>query len=367
MFILMQLRPSLRVAACAAALVAGANGAAIAQPWANYARQPDAWYQGDEGRRIADNIVSWQSDQGSWPKNGNTTARPNPSSPEMTEGTFDNGATVGEMRFLARAYRATGEARYGDAFHKGLDTILVAQYPTGGWPQHYPTGEQYHRHITFNDGTMVGLMNLLREIGTGDDYAFVDAARRAKSNTAFDRGVECILKCQITVDGRLTVWCAQHDEIDYSPRPARTYEHVSLSGSESVGIVRLLMSLEHPSPEVVRAVDAAVAWFDLSKLMGIRVVNQRGPDGGADRVVVEDPAAGPIWARFYDIQTGRPIFSGRDGVIKDKLADIEQERRAGYAWYGNWAANLPRDYAAWKARLAAAERPNSPGATPDVP
>ena len=42
----------------------------------------------------------------------------------------------------------------------------------------------------------------------------------------------------------MTAWCAQHDEKDYRPRPGRTYELASLSGAESVGVVRLLMSLE---------------------------------------------------------------------------------------------------------------------------
>ena len=40
---------------------------------------------------------------------------------------------------------------------------------------------------------------------------------------------------------------------------ARTFEPVSLSGSESADLLLLLMSLETPTPEVVRAVDSAYA------------------------------------------------------------------------------------------------------------
>ena len=46
------------------------------------------------------------------------------------------------------------------------------------------------------------------------------------------------------VNGRRTVWCAQHDETTLRPAGARTYEHASLSGYESVGIVRFLMGIE---------------------------------------------------------------------------------------------------------------------------
>jgi PelA/Pel-15E family pectate lyase len=167
--------------------------------------------------------------------------------------------------------------------------------------------------------------------------------------------VACILKCQVKVDGRRTAWCAQHDEQDYRPRPGRSYELVSLSGAESVGIVRLLMNLDDPSPEVVRAVQGAVAWFEAAKLKGIRV--ERKPDKNAprgfDRVVVEDPKAPPMWARFYEIGSNRPIFADRDGVAKQRLSDIGPERRTGYSWLGYWPAPLlEKEYPAWKAKWA---------------
>jgi PelA/Pel-15E family pectate lyase len=162
-----------------------------------------------------------------------------------------------------------------------------------------------------------------------------------------------ILKTQIVVNGKRTVWCAQHDEITLAPAPARSYEHISLSGLESVGVTRFLMGLEHPDERIIEAVESAVAWFKESKLSGIKVIEK--PDSsfpnGFDRIVVEDDKAGPLWARFYDINTNRPIFSGRDSVIKKSLAEIEQERRTGYGWYTDAPAELlEKDYPAWRAK-----------------
>jgi PelA/Pel-15E family pectate lyase len=72
-------------------------------------------------------------------------------------------------------------------------------------------------------------------------------------------------------------------------------------------------------------------------------------------VVVQDPAAPPLWARFYEIGTNRPIFSGRDGVVRYSLAEIELERRVNYSWLGPYAADLlAKDYPAWKARVGSA-------------
>ena len=151
----------------------------------------------------------------------------------------------------------------------------------------------------------------------------------------------------------MTAWCAQHDEKDYSPRPGRSYELVSLSGGESVGIVRLLMSLEEPSPEVVRAVEGAVAWFESVKLKGIRVVVEKDAKSptGKNRVVVKDSDAPPLWARFYQINSNKPIFADRDGVARHDLAEIGYERRNGYAWLGSWPQRLlEKEYPAWKAK-----------------
>jgi pectate lyase len=320
-----------------------------------YLNKPGAWFATDEAKRLAANVLSYQADLGGWPKNIDTTTAPYRGDRKDLRPTFDNDATTDELRFLARMFKATKDGRYRDAVLKGIDYVLKAQYPSGGWPQFYPPPRTYHRYITFNDNAMVRLMEFLRETYTSDLYDFLGAERRKAARRAFDRGVECVLKCQIKVDGKLTAWCAQHDEKDYRPRPGRTFELVSISGGESVGVVRLLMSLEAPSPEVVRAVEGAVAWFESAKIQGIRVVVRRDEKAprGRNKVVVTDAKAPPLWARFNEIGTNRPIFADRDGVAKHDLAAIGYERRNGYRWLGYWPQKLlEQEYPAWKKKQA---------------
>jgi PelA/Pel-15E family pectate lyase len=321
-----------------------------------YLKNPDIWFSSREARQVVTNILSYQSELGGWPKNVDTTASPFLGDRKELKPTFDNSATTDELRILARYYRATKDERCRKAFEQGYDYILDAQYPTGGWPQFYPPDKQYHRYITFNDDAMVRLMLFLRETYTLPVYEFLGQERTARAREEFAQGIHCILKCQIKVADKLTAWCAQHDEVDYSPRPGRSYELVSISGGESVGIVRLLMSLERPGAEVTQAVEGAVTWFGAAKLKGIRVitVEDRKSPKGTDKRVVEDATAPPIWARFYEIGTNLPIFSDRDGVPKRKLDQIGYERRNGYSWltYAPTAL-LERDYPAWKKKLDA--------------
>ena len=213
-----------------------------------------------------------------------------------TDSTIDNGATYSQLMFLARVYSAQRQEKHRHSFLRGLDFLLEAQYPNGGWPQFYPDLSGYFKHITFNDGAMIGVMKLLRDVAAAKSgYEFVDKDRRLKADDAVKRGIECILKTQVIVDGRRTVWCAQHDEVTLAPAPARKYELVSLSGGESIDIVRFLMTIKNPSPAVIESIETAVEWFEKTKLTGIKWIEKSDPaqPGGMDRVVIKDPNAGP--------------------------------------------------------------------------
>jgi len=94
-------------------------------------------------------------------------------------------------------------------------------------------------------------------------------------------------------DGKLTAWCAQHDETTFAPAPARNFRTGIASGNESVGLVRILMEIEHPSPEEVAAIEGAVAWFRAVAISGLKVDNSPGSDGKKDRACGGGPGGAP--------------------------------------------------------------------------
>jgi PelA/Pel-15E family pectate lyase len=61
--------------------------------------------------------------------------------------------------------------------------------------------------------------------------------------------------------------------------------------------------------------------------------------------LVSRPGAGPIWARYYDIATGKPIFGDRDRSIHDDPNEISLERRAGYSWFNTAPLRFTKDAA----------------------
>lgn len=335
---------------------AATDAVRVTVTWSNANRQAASWYGTPEAAVIAEDVLYYQNADGGWPKNIDIIARTSP----RDRSTIDNSATTTELVYLSLIYRATSNPVYLDAFNKGLDYLLAAQYPTnGGWPQIYPAPTlAYQKHITFNDGAMIHVLSLLRDIvnrAVRTQYAFVDDTRAGKAATALQAGIDCVLRTQIVVDGVKTGWCAQYDEVTLEPAAARAYELVSNSGSEGAGVLQFLMEIDQPTPAIVEAVQAATAWFNKVQILGERVdsIVDTTQVSGKDTVVIADPTAPPVWARFYEIGTDRPFFCGRDGIKKYTLAEIENERRTGYAWYGDWPAARFRAYATWQPLWAA--------------
>lgn len=327
---------------------------------ASMLKQDSEWYDSAEARAAADTVVSYQSQYGGWPKNWDLLSRISAEEMETLQNggkanTIDNDGTTLPMEFLAMVAHASGDAKYAGSFIRGLDYLLAAQYDTGGWPQYYPLREGYYRRITFNDNAMMNVMFLLRDVAASKaPYSFVDEARVANAARAIERGLTCILATQVRQNGKLTGWAAQYDEKALTPAWARTYEPPSLSGAETIAVVQYLMEIEHPTHEHVAAIQGAVAWLEAVAIYGFRYERVRDADGQRDAVFVADPNAARLWARFYEFISNRPIFLGRDSVVRYSMDEIEQERRGIYRYYGDWAEDLlTRDYPRWQATHAA--------------
>jgi PelA/Pel-15E family pectate lyase len=330
--------------------------------WSEVFKQQPLWYQTDEAARIADQVILYQKENGGWEKNIDMAlmltqrekAELAAKKSDIAETTIDNRTTYPQVAFLGKIITASLQKtsppnnlpKYREAFNKGLDYLLASQYLNGGFPQFYPLKKGYYTHITFNDDAMIGVLSLLRDIARKqDDFKFVDEQRRVKAERAVALAVPLILKLQVEVDGKKTVWAQQYDENTLKPTWARKFEPPCLTAGESVGIVRFLMG-ERQSPEIVAAIESAIEWYRKYQINGIRWEKKNGENG-----VVKDKAASPLWARFYEISTMKPIFIGRDSVIRYDVSEIEAERRNGYAWYVSEPNQLlSKDYPNWIAK-----------------
>lgn len=315
-----------------------------------------------ENDSIAEKMLIYQRESGGWPQlNGNPLNYNMPITDSLRrailkdrkkkDSNIDDRTTTREINYLVDAFEKTKNKEYLRSAERGITYLLEAQNPSGGWPQYYPDSSGYRKHITFNDNAMVNVLWVMKNI-TDRQGAFknLDPHFFEKAEKAMNRGIECILRCQIvSPNGTLTAWCAQHDSKTLAPAKARAYELPSISGLESVNIALFLMAIPSPSASVVRAVTAAAKWFERAKLPGIALKFTQDDTGKKYDTEVVSDSSSVLWGRFYDLKTNLPFFTGRDGVPRSRLSEIERERRKGYGYYTSYPREfLENQYPAWK-------------------
>ena len=342
---------------------------------------PAEWFASDEALKDARNIITWQVADGGWSKNIDMVTKPRAPGdlydadnenrfPDLADfdkpvdpswhyiATLDNDSTWMQIRFLARvatallaAHRDADAASICASVQRGVEYLLDSEYPNGGWPQVWPLEGGYHDAITINDDAMTHAVEILHDVATGaPDYNFLPAAMVKRAGPAAQRGIDCLLNLQITENGVKTAWAQQYDALTLEPTSARNYEMGSLTSDESFPVVQFLMSLPNPTPAEVAAVHAACAWFVKVEIFGFRYgsgnfMADRQSTGGRKLVAVE--GAGPIWARYYQIGTDKPIFGDRDKTIHDDVNDLSLERRNGYSWYNAEGVAVLNAYKTW--------------------
>jgi PelA/Pel-15E family pectate lyase len=247
--------------------------------------------------------------------------------------TIDNNATSREINTLIKSYKTTKNPEYLKSAEKGIQYLLLMQYKNGGFPQYYPNSAIYRKQITYNDNAMINALTVLYNVAEGkNDFDVVDSKLKEKSKIAVQKGIDCILKTQVLQKGIPSIWADQYNEVTLQPDKARAFEPISLATIESVGIVKFLM-MQPVTPEIEKSIKSAVKWFKQNKIEGYSY-NVTKQNDKTVRILAEDKNS-VIWARFYDINTNKPLFGDRDGSVKYNYNEVSEERRNGYSWFGD--------------------------------
>lgn len=366
---------------------------------------PYALYDTDQILGFAENMIYFQNPDGGWGKNFDLQRKYTLSELRQIQkdhksiapvtynlkteehgSTMDNENIHTQIKYLCQVYAqvkndpSVDSQRYLDCATKAVRWILNAQHPvSGGF-----TGADVYG-ITYNDNVMSDALTLLRDIANGSgSFSVFPQETRNKAQLAYEKGLECILKTQITVtlgDGTklLTAWCQQHYHENFQPRWAREFEPPSICSSESYKVLQFLMAIENPSEEIKKAVKAGVEFFDRDD---VRIHDKKVVDvplatpvywenvkrtDTKERVMQDSPGNRNLWARFYALDStfdvvkdarkpiqGKypsvlsPIWCDRGCKYVENYMDMSQERRTGYGYTNtNFMTTLIK-YNDWK-------------------
>lgn len=225
---------------------------------------------------------------------------------------LDDNVTQAAVRVLARVDQALGfsDAKIHDAALYALDKLLAAQYPIGAWPQRfqeppdpskfpvkrasYPDswprqwpGPDYQGHYTFNDNSTLDMIDTLLEVSR--------IYKQPRYRAAAEKGGEFILLAQMPEPQ--PAWAQQYDA-EMHPAWARVFEPPSVTGGESQGVMRTLLTLyrETGDRKYLAPIPPALEYFKRSEV----------PRGGQE--IFRRLPPGPVMARFYELKTNRPLY-----------------------------------------------------------
>ncbi len=267
----------------------------------------------DAARRTASALVQGQLESGGWDyliqfdpterkRYAYRVAGSNPGARNTT--TLDDNTTQSALQFLMELDL---ELEFADrdlheAVVYALDRLIAAQYPNGAWAQRFSAppdaekfpvkqasfpkswakeypGDKYFDHYTFNDNS---LADVIQTLFLAAEIYDVDRYRRAAL-----RGADFILLAQLPEPQ--PAWAQQYNT-DMHPSWARRFEPPSVTGGESQGIMRLLLTIyrETGDKKYLQPIPPALLYLRRSLL----------PNGQL--------------ARFYELRTNRPLYFVRD-------------------------------------------------------
>ena len=194
----------------------------------------------------------------------------------------------------------------------GLESLLKAQYPNGAWPQRYSEWadlsqfpvqqarypatwsrqypkQHYLAYYTFNDNAIADVIETMIEAHKiyGDE----------RWRRTAERGGDFIILAQMP--DPQPAWAQQYN-LAMEPAWARRFEPPAITGGESFGVMQILLELylAYGEPRFLEPIPRALAWAKAAQL----------PDGRM--------------ARFYELQTNRPLYFTKDYALTYSDADL---------------------------------------------
>jgi hypothetical protein len=247
--------------------------------------------------------------------------------------TLDDDTTQAALRLLMKldVVLKQDDKHIHGTVEYALDALLKAQYPNGAWPQRYsefPDSQDfpvkqasypdtwpreypkadYRSYYTFNDNTLADLIDTM--------FLAEQLYENSRYGAAARKAGDFIILAQMPEPQ--PAWAQQYNS-DMHPAWARRFEPTAVTGGESQGVIRVLLTLHHHTHDdkYLVPIGKALDYLERSLL----------PNGQL--------------ARFYELKTNKPLYFTKDYVLT--YDDSDMPTHYGFKVSSN-LARLRRDY-----------------------
>lgn len=269
--------------------------------------------------------------------------------------TLDNRNTYSQIEYLAQVYTLTKATKYKNAVLDGLEYLLKTQKKNGGWRgwdvdaitfnDEVTTGVlRLFLHINEGDLNFTWLDDTMRKRIYQAFNKGIDMILRAQY---VQNGVKTVWGQQHDNNTLLPTNARTFELASLTAGEScdvvRLLMEIPHPSDEVVESVKAAMAwFERVAITGMRVEKVAIPED--------KAANHEYP---YDLVVVKDKKAPRIWSRFYEMSDNTPFMCNRDGIKVYKLSDVKLERRVGYAWYTYAPEKLFKLYKEWLKKVEA--------------
>ena len=220
--------------------------------------------------------------------------------------------------------------------------LILMQYNNGGIPEYYPLQNGYFLNICFNDGAFLNYLKILAYILDNITH-LLDAITLQKLIDAQSKAFNILKQLQVRVNNIPTIWAMQYNPVTLLPTAARTFEPACLGSLESSQVLIYLKEINFTynniyDIELYQSYNYGVDWFIKNAINNIIQFNQYDGSGKCISIHTDytDSTASRLWPRMTNIETQTPIYVDRQGIQYTDLNLLDEERKIGYTWLGNF-------------------------------
>lgn len=232
-------------------------------------------------------------------------------------------------------------------FEKMAKYLINMQYSNGGIPQYYPLQGGYFNNIALNDGAYLNYLKILEYIINNNTNNLLNDDLINKLIKCQKNAFDLLKKLQIKINNIPTIWAMQYDSITLLPTNARTFEPACLGSLESCQILIYLKEINFTynhffDKELQDAYNYGVQWYLNNAITNIiQTITYDNAYTVIDLYVYKiNVSPCRLWARMSDITTGKPFYTDRQSNKYDDINLLDNERKMGYTWLGNWGEYL---------------------------